>query len=463
MSNTNLPDKFRIPADRIPKAWSQGPYDCCVMASFVKVLEVINYVKTGEYTMLSKGYAYGRHSNPNFKSFKSGGGGDFDYTMKSILERGSVPEEMYPHMNEIPNIMFDVESAPNLAELDEIAEKTKAENTIKIPGNAFFKDVVKKYLYENWIPLPGNMAGQHHSTVIVGWDEDGFEFCDHDGRVDEETGRSYVYGGGKFNEACYIDGGIEDKEENDMKDKFMNIDGFSEYISALKVTRAISRVQLHHTYSPSYAQFTGDNHASLQNGMRSHHTKTNGWTDIGQHFTIFPDGKIMTGRDINTSPAGIKGANTGAICIECLGNFDIGGDIMTNAQRNSIIGVVKMLLDKFGLNAESGVTYHAWWSADGKSFGDYYKNSSAKTCPGTNFFGGNTRSAYRNNLMPLIKNYGKVETTPMLETANDITWELNHTYFPIDDMASFVKVLDAAKKNNSPLYWGYYKLVNRIK
>ena len=75
---SNYPEKFRIPNDQIPKAWSQGVYDCCVMTSFVKVLEVINYVKTGKYTMLSKGYAYGRHSNPNFKNFKHGGGGDYD-------------------------------------------------------------------------------------------------------------------------------------------------------------------------------------------------------------------------------------------------------------------------------------------------------------------------------------------------------------------------------------------------
>lgn len=50
-----------------------------------------------------------------------------------------------------------------------------------------------------------------------------------------------------------------------------------------------------------------------------------------------------------------------------------------------------------------------------------------------------------------------------LTSANDIAWELDHTYFPIDDMDGFVKVLDKAKAENSPLYWGYYKLVNRRK
>ena len=244
--------------------------------------------------------------------------------------------------------------------------------------------------------------------------------------------------------------------------KSFNLSTFKDYISGLKVTRKITVVQLHHTYIPSYKHFNGNNHDALQDSMRRTHINTNKWADIGQHFTIFPDGVILTGRNINTAPAGVKGANSNGICIECLGNFDKGGDTMTDAQKNAIVGVTKILLDKFGLNAKTGVTYHAWWTSSGRSLGTYVKGKSAKTCPGTNFFGGNTREAYEKNLMPLIEKWGKPEKK-MLESANDITWELNHTYFPIDDMAGFVKVLDEAKKANSPLYWGYYKLVNRIK
>lgn len=54
-------------------------------------------------------------------------------------------------------------------------------------------------------------------------------------------------------------------------------------------------------------------------------------------------------------------------------------------------------------------------------------------------------------------------SVPLLTSANDITWELNHTYFPITDTDKFVRELDEAKKKNSSLYWGYYKLVNKIK
>lgn len=456
---SNYPEKFRIPDDRIPKAWSQGLYKCCGMASVVKCLEVANAVNTGEYTMFSKGYAYARHSNPVFKSFKSDVGIDYDYTMKSILERGTVPEDMYPEMNELPDIIDDVANHSNIAELDKAAEKTKAKVT-KIDGNAFFRDNVKKWLYEKKLPLVGNMTGQHHCTVIVGWDGKKFQFCDHDGRVDSKTGRSYVYGGGKFNFAY----GIEIEEVDDMKDKLFNTGGFKEYVEGLKVTRDITRVQLHHTYSPSYKDFNGNNHASLQDGMRKYHINENDWNDIGQHFTIFPDGKIMTGRDIDTAPAGIYGANTGAICIECLGNFDIGGDIMTEVQKSAIVSVLKTLLDKFGLNAEDNVTYHAWWSSDGRELGDYYKSHSAKTCPGTNFFGGNTLTAYHKNLMPLIEKYGKVETV-MLESGNDIVWELMNGAHKIEitEVERAIKALDQAKVNPdfASLYWIIYKIVNK--
>lgn len=191
--------------------------------------------------------------------------------------------------------------------------------------------------------------------------------------------------------------------------KSFNVDGFKNYIDGLAVSRSIKLVQLHHTYSPSYKHFNGSNHETLQKNMKSYHVNTNGWNDIGQHFTIFPDGVILTGRSMNSNPAGIYGANTGAICIECIGNFDKGGDEMTDAQRDAIVATVRILADRFKLDVSNDVVYHAWYSSDGRNLGDYVKGHSVKTCPGTNFFGGNGLTAFRNNLQPLLENYGKEE------------------------------------------------------
>jgi hypothetical protein len=135
---------------------------------------------------------------------------------------------------------------------------------------------------------------------------------------------------------------------------------------------------------------------------------------------------------------------------------------MTDAQKNAIVGAVKILLDKFNLSAEDGVTYHAWWSSDGRPLGDYVKGHSVKTCPGTNFFGGNSLTSYERNLMPLIKNY---DVKPiMLETGNDIVWELMNGKLKVEitEVQRAVKALDDAKKNDnfSSLYWILYKIVN---
>lgn len=245
--------------------------------------------------------------------------------------------------------------------------------------------------------------------------------------------------------------------------KFQSFDiaAFGEYITALNVKRKIKLVQLHHTYSPSYKNFTGSNHVELQSNMRSYHIKTNGWNDIGQHFTIFPDGVILTGRSLESNPAGIYGANTGAICIECIGNFDENGDTMTDAQKHAIAAAVKILLDKFGLSASADITYHAWWTGRGKNLRDYVQGKSIKTCPGTNFFGGNSRAAYKKNLLPLVENYGKEENGMTLKSVteiNDIVWELTNAGIITDGKLWMQKC-----KDDVNVYWLCRKMANKLR
>lgn len=187
--------------------------------------------------------------------------------------------------------------------------------------------------------------------------------------------------------------------------KILKPSEFGEWLAAQKVYRSITRIQLHHTYQPDYAAWNSRPDGMYwQTSMRNFHVNTNGWADIAQQFTICPNGDIVTGRSLNSAPAGITGANTGAICIENLGNFDRGGDSMTTAQKEAIVTVVGELLKRFGLST-GAVTYHAWWTAGGGSLGDYIAGRSAKTCPGTAFFGGNTKAAFEANLKPLIENY----------------------------------------------------------
>lgn len=183
----------------------------------------------------------------------------------------------------------------------------------------------------------------------------------------------------------------------------IEIDEFENWIKNKQVSRTINKVQLHHTYSPSYSNFNGNNHFTLQQNMKNYHVNSRGFQDIAQHFTIFPDGKICTGRSLNINPAGITGGNSGAICIENLGNFDKGGDNMTDAQQQAIVRVVMSLCNKFNLDPSTSVVYHSWFTSGGTYLGDYIAGRSTKTCPGTNFFGGNTRKSFEKNLLPYLK------------------------------------------------------------
>ena len=243
--------------------------------------------------------------------------------------------------------------------------------------------------------------------------------------------------------------------------KCYTISEFKKYVDALRVSRNISLIQLHHTYSPSYKQFTGSNHIALQSNMRSYHIKTNGWSDIAQHFTIFPDGIIVSGRSMEMIPAGIKGANSGAICIECLGNFDCGGDTMRDLQKNAVVSVIKILADKFGINPQTGIVYHSWWTSDGKKIGDYDAKKSSKSCPGTNFFGGSSRSAFEKNLLPLIENAGNgLPSTELkaVESTNDIIWELCNANIITDSNLWMKKC-----KEDNNVYWLCRKMANYLR
>lgn len=172
-------------------------------------------------------------------------------------------------------------------------------------------------------------------------------------------------------------------------------------------------IQIHHTAAPSYENFykangTHEDELTRQNNMKSYHVNTNGWDDIAQHFTIFPNGKIVTGRSLaNTTAIGIRGWNYNKICIEIYGNFDKGKDVMTEEQKQAVIAVYGELCKKFGITPSiSTIRCHAWFTAGGTYLGDYVAGRSAKTCPGTNFMGfGNSKAAIEKYFIPLVKDY----------------------------------------------------------
>ena len=200
--------------------------------------------------------------------------------------------------------------------------------------------------------------------------------------------------------------------------RFDTDEEFKNWLKNKSVSRTVNRLQIHHTGSPSYSNFfksngTHEDELTRQKNMKSFHVNSRGMSDIAQHFTVFPNGKIVTGRSLNSNPAGITGWNTGAICVEIYGNFDKGQDTMKDAQKKAVIMLYGELCKKFKLTPSTNtIRCHAWFTSGGTYLGDYYPSKSRKSCPGTAFMGfGNSKSAIANNFISLVKNYISGGTT----------------------------------------------------
>lgn len=233
---------------------------------------------------------------------------------------------------------------------------------------------------------------------------------------------------------------------------------FKEWLAKQNVNRNIQKLQVHHTAVPNYTtrkilnSVSQQDHFRCLEGMRTYHMQNNGWSATGQNLTIFEDGKIALSldRDLNRTPAGIAGANTGMICIENIGCFDKGEDMMTQAQRDSIVHVYACLAEKFNIPINTDhIFYHAWFTSKGERLTDYSPAKSSKTCPGTAFWGdGNTIAAANKGFIPAIK-------TEIEKMKNSITEPISQSSTSKED-EKIVKVTDILTKDNS-VYAGFLK------
>lgn len=180
-------------------------------------------------------------------------------------------------------------------------------------------------------------------------------------------------------------------------------DEFKNYLLSTSFHRNIYRIQNHHTYIPNYTHFFKDsppNHFKWLKSMKRSHLQR-GFSDIGQNLTTFPDGTVALCRTFERIPAAIKGANTGSIAIEHLGYFDANQDEMTDAHKEIIVFTNAVLCHRFKLSPnDQSIIYHHWFDlSTGKRTNG---TGVTKTCPGTNFFGGNTVEAANESFIPLV-------------------------------------------------------------
>ncbi|MBU8770344.1 N-acetylmuramoyl-L-alanine amidase [Cytobacillus oceanisediminis] len=147
-----------------------------------------------------------------------------------------------------------------------------------------------------------------------------------------------------------------------------------------------TELHVHHTWRPNHSNFNGKNHESVQNGMRNYHVNTNGWDDIAQHVTLFPDGSFLTGRNFGKQPVSIKGYNGSGSKIpfacEMVGDFDIGKDKLDGKQLDSILKLAKFFDDQ-------------------KKYIRFHRENAPKTCPGSGID--------KNEFMKAVKNFKGVK------------------------------------------------------
>lgn len=185
---------------------------------------------------------------------------------------------------------------------------------------------------------------------------------------------------------------------NDL-DKVISIDGLLNMLAKYNH----KELHLHHTWRPDHeTYFKKPDPLYWQAAMRRYHKENNGWNDIGQHVTLLPDGRFVTGRDFGRDPASIKGYNTKAFAVEMLGDFDIGRDPFDGPQKRSAILLAR------------------WFDKRGRYI-RFHRESAAKTCPGSSInkydFMKEVRDGDDKYAQPTLRRGSRGETVKALQDA----------------------------------------------
>lgn len=113
-------------------------------------------------------------------------------------------------------------------------------------------------------------------------------------------------------------------------------------LQLLDTARPISEIIIHCAATPEGKDFTVAD-------IRAWH-KARGWSDIGYHYVVYRDGRVMEGRPVGQIGAHVAGHNTGTIGVVYVGGVTADGkkakDTRTPAQRASLVWLVQQLAAK---------------------------------------------------------------------------------------------------------------------
>lgn len=113
-------------------------------------------------------------------------------------------------------------------------------------------------------------------------------------------------------------------------------------LALLDTARPVYEIIVHCAATPEGKDFTVDD-------IRAWH-KQRGWTDIGYHYVVYRDGRVMLGRPVGQVGSHVAGHNTGTIGICYVGGVSADGktaqDTRTPAQRASLLWLTEQLVAK---------------------------------------------------------------------------------------------------------------------
>lgn len=126
-------------------------------------------------------------------------------------------------------------------------------------------------------------------------------------------------------------------------------------IRLLDTARPIREIIIHCTATPEGKDYTVED-------VRGWH-KQRGWSDIGYHYLVYRDGRVMLGRPIGQIGSHVSGRNTGTIGIAYVGGVTADGkrprDTRTPRQASSLLWLVEKLARKFRVSKISGHNQYA--------------------------------------------------------------------------------------------------------
>src|SRR5262245_51605021 len=119
---------------------------------------------------------------------------------------------------------------------------------------------------------------------------------------------------------------------------------------------AILRVTIHHSGFEGRTQSEAEA-GCLVRGIQREHMDEKHFADIGYHYVIDWSGRWWEGRSVNLqgAHAGDDRSNRGNIGICVLGDFQTA--YPSSAQRESLVRLVRQLLDRYGLSANALATH----------------------------------------------------------------------------------------------------------